>query len=148
MTQRIDMASVIPDAYKAVFALEQHVRSALDASLLHLVKLRASIINGCAFCVDMHSTEALGDGEDVRRVMAVAAWVESPFFTDRERAALALTDAVTNIGDGGVDDMAWADAVNTFGDEQVSELVVAIATNNVLNRLAISTRADQPPHDR
>ncbi len=145
MEQRIDLASSTPDAMAAVFALERHVRSKLDAGLLHLVKLRASIINGCAFCVDMHSTEAIRDGEDQRRVFAVAAWAESPFFTDRERSALALTDAVTELGDRGVDDRVWSDAVDAFGDATAAELVVAIATINVWNRLAISTRMDLPP---
>jgi AhpD family alkylhydroperoxidase len=75
--------------------------------LLHLIKLRASVLNGCSFCVDMHSREGIADGEDTRRLFAVAAWREAPWFTDRERAALALTDEVTRLGDGGVSDEVW-----------------------------------------
>lgn len=144
MTQRIDLATAAPGAMKAVVALETHVRTAIDPQLLHLVKLRASIINGCAFCVDMHSTEAVHDGDDPRRIYAVAAWAESPFFSPDERAALALTDAVTALGHDGVSDDVWSGAVEAFGDQLAAELVVAIATINVWNRLAIATRLDPP----
>ena len=135
----------LSDAYKAVLALEEHVRSRIDDDLLELVKLRASIINGCTFCLDMHSTDALKNGEDVRRVVGVAAWRESPFYSDAERAALALTDAVTRISDDGVPDSVWDAAVDAFGRETAAELVVAIATINVGNRLAITARATPPP---
>ena len=135
----------LSDAYKAVLALEEHVRSRIDDDLLELVKLRASIINGCTFCLDMHSTDALKNGEDVRRVIGVAAWRESPFYSDAERAALALTDAVTRISDDGVPDPVWDAAVDAFGCETAAELVVAIATINVWNRLAITARATPPP---
>ncbi len=145
MTQRLNLHTAAPDAYKAVLALDHHVHTAIEAPLLHLVKLRASIVNGCAFCVDMHSTEAVRDGEDPRRVFAVAAWVESPFFTDHERAALALTDALTVLGNDGVSGQIWTDAVDAFGEELVAELLVAIATINVWNRLAVAVRLDLPP---
>src|SRR5438067_5492224 len=99
-----NLMNLLPDAYKKVAALEQHVKSKLDGELLELVKTRASMLNGCAFCIDMHTTDAVKAGEDPRRLFAVAAWRESPFFTDAERAALALTDAVTRLGEEGVTD--------------------------------------------
>ncbi|MEO1061748.1 MAG: carboxymuconolactone decarboxylase family protein [Actinomycetota bacterium] len=144
MDQRMDARRLAPKGYAAVFALEEHVRSALDHRLLELVKLRASLVNGCAFCVDMHGTDLLGVGEDVRRVLAVAAWRESPFFDPAERAALALTDAVTRLGEHGVPDDVWADAVEAHGDATVAELLIAISTINVWNRLAMSTHAAPP----
>jgi AhpD family alkylhydroperoxidase len=144
MHARMNAHELAPAAYKAVFALEQHVRSAIDSDLLHLVKLRASILNGCSFCVDMHSTDALREGEESRRLFAVAAWHESPFFTDAERAALALTDAVTRLPMGGVPDDVWDAAVGAFGEATTAELVIAIGTINLWNRIAISSVA-QPP---
>lgn len=145
MEQRLNLTEVVPEAYKAVYALERHVRSKIDRDLLELVKLRASMINGCAFCVDMHSTAALKNGEDARRLFAVSVWRESPFFSPDERAALALTDAVTRLGEEGVTDEVWDNAVAAFGSSTAAELVVAIATINVWNRLSVTNRSNQPP---
>ncbi len=145
MEPRIRAEELAPEGYKAVLALEHHVRSAIDGRLLELVKLRASMVNGCAFCVDMHSTDALRSGEDVRRVVALATWRESPFFDEAERAALALADAVTRLGEHGVDDDTWAAAVKAFGEPMVAELLLAIAVINVWNRLAVATHAMPPP---
>jgi AhpD family alkylhydroperoxidase len=139
-----NLKELAPDGYRAVFALEQHVRSKVDHELLELVKLRASMLNGCAFCVDMHSVDALKAGEDPRRLFAVADWRESPFFTDAERAALALTDTVTRLGEHGVPDEVWDPVVGAFGPETAAELVVAIATINVWNRLAVTSHAAPP----
>jgi AhpD family alkylhydroperoxidase len=144
MSDRTPINELAPAAYKAVFALEQHVREAVDPGLLHLLKLRASMTNGCAFCVDMHSTDALAGGEDPRRLFAVAAWRESPFFTDAERAVLALTDAVTRLGDDGVPDDVWEAAVRELGEAATAEVVVAIGTINLWNRIAVTAHA-QPP---
>lgn len=143
--QRVDTAALSPHGYAAVLALERHLRANVDRGLLEIVKLRASILNGCAFCVDMHSTDAVGHGEDPRRLFAVAAWHESPFFTPAERTALSLTDAVTRLGDGGVPDDVWRAAVDEFGERQVVELLLAIATINVWNRLAVATHLPPPP---
>ena len=134
----------LPDAYRHVFALEQHVQSKIDHELLELVKTRASMLNGCAFCLDMHTTDALGSGEDARRLFALAAWRESPFFTDAERAALALTDAVTRLDEGGVPDEVWDPVVAYYGEAPAAELVVAVATINVWNRLAVTAHAEPP----
>ncbi|GAB3943592.1 hypothetical protein GCM10027614_32480 [Micromonospora vulcania] len=102
--QRMNAAEVAPKAYQAVLGLEKYVQTNVDHTVLELVKLRASMLNGCAYCVDMHSRDALGAGESSRRLFAVAAWREAPFFDERERAALALTDAVTKLGEHGVPD--------------------------------------------
>jgi AhpD family alkylhydroperoxidase len=134
---RLSLDQLKPGAYKAVMGMEMYARANNDPVLYHLVKLRASMINGCAYCVDMHSREALAEGEDSRRLFGVAAWHDSPFYTDRERAALALTDAVTRLGEDGVSD-------EEFNPEELGNLLIAIATINVWNRLSISTRT-QPP---
>jgi AhpD family alkylhydroperoxidase len=144
MTTTRNLMELAPDGYRAVFALEAHVRSRVEPDLLELVKIRASMLNGCAFCIDMHTTEAAENGEDPRRLFAVAAWRESPLFTDEERTALALTDAVTRLGEHGVPDEVWDPVVEAHGPETAAELVVAIATINVWNRLAIAGRVAPP----
>jgi AhpD family alkylhydroperoxidase len=141
---RINWNEVAREGYLQVLALEKHVRSRTDASLLHLIKLRASFLNGCAHCVDMHTTEALNDGEDVRRVVAAGAWRESTFFNERERVALELTDMLTRIGDHGVTDEVWSTASAQFSEAELAELVLAIATINVWNRVALSTKLPTP----
>jgi AhpD family alkylhydroperoxidase len=145
MEQRIDLQQVSPEGFRAVFGLERHVRSAVKPELLWIVKLRASVVNGCAHCVDMHGIHAIEAGEDVRRVLAVSAWRESTFFSPAERAALALTDAVTRLGDEGVTDDVWQAVVDELGQDLVVELLIAIATINVWNRLAVPTRKAPPP---
>jgi len=140
MTQRMSPATVAPDLMKAIRALEAYVRSNVDPTLLKLVKLRASIINGCAFCVDMHSAEALEAGERTERLFGLAAWRDSPFYTDAERAALALTDAATRLGDDGVPDDVWAEAAAEFDEKQLADLVGAIGVINLWNRVAIGFR--------
>jgi len=145
MAERMNIAQVAPEGYRAVLALEKYVRGRVDRRLLELVKLRASIINGCTFCVDMHATSALEAGEDVRRVMAVSAWRESPFFTDSERAALELTERVTRLDDEAVPDDVWDAAMKEFGEGGVADLLLAIATINMWNRLSIASRTAPPP---
>lgn len=144
MSQRISIRDLAPAGYQAVAALDRYVRSAVEPTVLELIKVRASVLNGCAFCVDMHTRDALAAGEDSRRLFAVATWRESPFFDERERAALALTDAVTRLGDDGVPDEVWDEAVKHWSDEQVANLVLAIATINTWNRIAVTSRT-QPP---
>ena len=141
---RIDMAAVAPQAYQAVLGLEKYVRTNLDHTVLELVKLRASMLNGCAFCVDMHSRDALAAGESSRRLFAVAAWREAPFFTERERTALALTDAVTRLGEHGVPDEVWDAAAKVWSEKELADLVVAIATITVWNRISVTSRTEPP----
>jgi AhpD family alkylhydroperoxidase len=141
---RLTLKELNPGAYQAVMGMEMYARQHTDPVLFELVKLRASMVNGCAFCVDMHSREALAAGEDSRRLFGVAAWHDAPFYTDKERAALALTDAVTRLGEDGVTDDVWDAAAKEFSTEEMGDLLIAIATINVWNRLSISTR-NQPP---
>jgi AhpD family alkylhydroperoxidase len=141
----MDLFEVAPDGVNAVLALEKYTRKHVDHDLLELIKLRASIDNGCAFCVDMHTTDWLAAGADVRRVVAVATWHESPFFSDRERTVLALTDAVTRLGEEGVTDELWAEATKELGDDLLANVIIAIATINVWNRIAVPTHKLPPP---
>ena len=142
---RLTITDVSPDAYQAVMGMEAYARRHNDPVLYELVKLRASIVNGCGFCVDMHSTEALAAGESSRRLFGVAAWREAEsLFTEKERAAFALTDAVTRLGDGGVPDDVWDAAAAHFEKAELANLLMAIATINVWNRLAIATKQDLP----
>ncbi|MFC3500860.1 carboxymuconolactone decarboxylase family protein [Micromonospora krabiensis] len=142
--QRMNAAEVAPGAYQAVLGLEKYVRANVDHTILELVRLRASMLNGCAFCVDMHSSDALRAGESSRRLFAVAAWREAPFFDERERTTLALTDAVTRLGEHGVPDEVWDAAAKQWSEKELADLVMAIATINVWNRIAVTTRT-QPP---
>jgi AhpD family alkylhydroperoxidase len=141
---RLPINEIAPDAYKAVAGLEAYSRKNNDPVLYELVKLRASMINGCAFCVDMHSRDALAAGESSRRLFGLAAWHDTPFYTEKERAALALTDSVTRLGDHGVPDDVWDTAAKHFTEIELANLLMAIATINVWNRLSISTQ-NQPP---
>jgi AhpD family alkylhydroperoxidase len=141
---RLNVNSIAPEAFKAVMGMETYARKHNDPVLYELVKLRASMVNGCAFCVDMHSRDALAAGEDSRRLFGVAAWHDAPFYTEKERAALALTDAVTKLGDDGVPDDVWDTAAKHFSEEELAGLLMAITTINVWNRLSIATRNEPP----
>ena len=139
--QRLNYAEVAPAALRAQLGLESYVRrSGLEHSLLHLVKLRASILNGCAYCVDMHTKDARLAGESEQRLYALPVWAETPFFTRRERAALAWTDAVTRLGEGGVSDALYAQALEEFGEEGLVDLTMAVIAINGWNRLATTFR--------
>ncbi|HET9877101.1 MAG TPA: carboxymuconolactone decarboxylase family protein [Mycobacterium sp.] len=144
--QRLDIHSLDPHATQAVLAMEKYVRnSGLDPRLYELVKIRASQLNGCAFCLDMHNRDARKRGEDQRRLDVLAAWREAPdLFTTAERAALAFTEAVTRIGDAGVPDAVWNDLAAEFGEEEIVRLMMAVATINVWNRLAVATHQQLP----
>ncbi len=141
MKSRLDYSSAAPGALKAMYAVETYAReSGLDRKLLELVKLRASQINGCAYCVDMHTKDARVLGETEQRLYAVVVWREAPFFTDRERAALAWTEAVTLVSDTGVPDDVYELARSQFSEKELVDLTMAIIAINGWNRLAISFR--------
>jgi AhpD family alkylhydroperoxidase len=144
--QRLSVHDIDPKAYEAVLTLERYVRtSGLDKALYELVKIRASQLNGCAYCLDMHHRDARAGGEDQRRLDVLSAWREAPeLVTERERAALAFTEAVTMIGDNGVPNDVWDDARTHFDDAGMVHLLMAAAVINVWNRLAISTRQELP----
>ncbi|MBW8910140.1 MAG: carboxymuconolactone decarboxylase family protein [Mesorhizobium sp.] len=145
MKQRLQFFAKAPQIMKAVSALNEAVeKCGLDAGLMHLVKLRASQINGCSYCVEMHSREARRDGETETRLYLVAAWKESPLFSERERAALAWTETVTNISDNGVPDDLYARTLEHFSEEELVKLTVVIGMINTWNRLCISFHAIHP----
>jgi AhpD family alkylhydroperoxidase len=143
MMQRLDFAKASPAAYKALLGVENYVRdTGLEHSLLELVKLRASQINGCGFCVDMHARDARKAGEDERRLYAVAAWRETPFFSPRERAALAWTEAVTRLGEARVPDAVYAQVRAQFTDAELVYLTLAVTAINSWNRMNIAFRVE------
>jgi AhpD family alkylhydroperoxidase len=146
MTQRLSVHDIDPAATQAVLGLEKYVRSSgLDNQLYELVKIRASQLNGCAFCLDMHLRDARAGGEDQRRLDVLSAWREAPeLFSERERAAFELTEQVTLISQDGVSDDVWSRVGAAFDDKEIVHLLMAIATINVWNRLAISTHQSLP----
>lgn len=145
MQQRMNIATATPALYKAVYGLEVAVlNSGLDKNLLHLLKIRASQINGCAYCVDMHVKEALAAGLDDCKLHLVSVWRESPLFDERERAALEWTESVTLISQTGVPDHVYTAVAKVFPEEELARLTVAIATINVWNRIAVSSRLIHP----
>jgi AhpD family alkylhydroperoxidase len=137
---RMAVGRAAREPYRAMSALDDAVE--LDRSLRDLVALRASILNGCAYCVDMHTLDARKRGESEQRLYAVAAWREAPFFDERERAALALTDAVTLVGEGHVPRPVWDEAAALFDEEELAHLLWAIVAINAWNRIAIATRME------
>ena len=138
---RIDYYKVAPGGVKAVYGLEQYLRgSELEPALIELVKLRASLMNGCAYCVDLHTKDARAKGETEQRLFAVPVWRETPFFSPRERAALAWTEAVTDIGHRGVSDALYDEARAQFTEKELVDLTVAVIAINAWNRLAVSFR--------
>jgi AhpD family alkylhydroperoxidase len=141
MQPRLDYAKVAPGAREAMYAVERYVRECgLERRLLELVKLRASQINGCAYCVDMHTKDARAHGETEQRLYAVVVWREAPFFTERERAALAWTEAVTLVSQEQVPDNGFELARKEFSDKELVDLTMAVIAINGWNRLAISFR--------
>jgi AhpD family alkylhydroperoxidase len=137
----MDYVKAAPDGYKAMSALESYVRqSGLEHSLLELVKTRASQINGCAFCLDMHTKDARAAGETEQRLYTLPAWEETPFFTDRERAALAWTEAVTRVADTHVPDEVFERVQRHFTEKELADLTLAIVAINGWNRLSVAFR--------
>lgn len=144
MQQRFDYKKVAPEVFQAMVQLEAAVRrSGLEQSLLELVKMRASQLNGCAYCLDMHSKDALAQGETAQRLFLLDAWREAPLYSERERAALAWTEAVTRIGDEGASDEVYAQACAAFEEKELANLTLAIVAINGWNRLSIAFR--MPP---
>jgi AhpD family alkylhydroperoxidase len=142
MKARLNPYQAAPDTMKAVTALEAQIQaSGLEQSLIDLVKTRASQINGCAFCINMHTHEARSRGESEERLYLLNAWHESPVYTDRERAALAWTDAVTLVSQTHVPDDVYAEVRQHFSETELVNLTVAIGAINLWNRVAISFRS-------
>lgn len=142
---RVALKKITPDVSGAMGSLHAAAVSAaqdakVEPELLELIRIRASQINGCAFCLDMHTKDARTQGETEQRIYALSAWRETPFFSARERAALALTEAVTLVHDGHVPDAVYAEAAEVFDDEQIAALIWAATVINAYNRIAIATR--------
>lgn len=141
MEPRIDYRKIAPGAISAMSGLENYVlNSGLEPALLELIKLRASQMNGCGYCVDMHTKDARARGESEQRLYAIVVWRETPFFTERERAALAWTEAVTQVSNEHVSDELYEFAHRHFNDKELVDLTLAIIAINGWNRLAISFR--------
>jgi AhpD family alkylhydroperoxidase len=137
---RLNFAAAAPTPFAAMLRLERSIE--IDTTIRHLVTMRASQINGCAFCIDMHWKEARAAGESEERLHMLVAWPESALFDDRERAALALTEAVTLLGSGGVPDESWDPAAALFDEVEIANLLVQITAINSWNRLMIASRAE------
>ncbi|HEY3557136.1 MAG TPA: carboxymuconolactone decarboxylase family protein [Kribbella sp.] len=140
MDERMNFSKVSPAGFRAVYGVENYVQGVLDHTLLHLIKVRASMLNGCAYCLNMHTTDALKEGETSQRLFGLAAWRDSSFYDDRERAALALTDAVTILERTGVPDDVWDAVLEQFGEEGAANVLLAIGTINLWTRLNVATR--------
>jgi AhpD family alkylhydroperoxidase len=142
MEGRFDYRSAAPGAYRAMLALESYLHAcSLEARLIHLVKLRVSQINGCAYCIDMHWKDLRAIGEGEQRLYSLDAWRETPFYTERERAGLAWAESVTRVAETHVPDDAYEEARRHFSEAELVDLTLAVATINAWNRLAISFRA-------
>ena len=138
---RVDYMKALPAGFEAMLSLETAVaRSGLDWQLLELVKLRASQLNGCAYCLDMHSKDARARGEDEQRLHVLAAWREAPFYSERERAALAWCEALTLLPQSGAPDDVFAALQGQFSDDEIAALTFQIVAINGWNRLAVGLR--------
>lgn len=141
-------AELAPGAYQGLMTIYRYTRACgLDLGLLHLVELRASQLNGCIYCMDMHATEALQNGESPRRLHALAGWREAPFFTARERAALAWTEALTELGRHAVSDELYKTTGKEFTEQEMVDLSFAITLINAWNRVGVAFQPDLPDVD-
>ncbi|RZS90851.1 AhpD family alkylhydroperoxidase [Motilibacter rhizosphaerae] len=141
--QRLEVSQIAPEAYRGFLAVEAYLAaSPLPKPVRELVKLRASQLNGCTYCVVLHARDARKDGETEDRLASVAAWREAPWFSEQERAALAYTEAATVLAPGGVSDEVWDAAAAVFDQDQLTALVVAAAMINLWNRIAVPTRKE------
>ncbi|WP_353944308.1 carboxymuconolactone decarboxylase family protein [Streptomyces sp. HUAS MG91] len=140
-TPRLAWAKHAPEVYKAMIQLDTAARKGLDPVVFELVKIRASQLNHCAFCLDMHTKDALAAGESVERIVQLSAWEESRhFYTEKEVAALALTEAITVLTDGFVPDDVYEEAARLYDEAELSRLIAAITTINAWNRFGVTTR--------
>jgi AhpD family alkylhydroperoxidase len=143
MTERVKYAKAFPEGVRGMMQLQLIVgHSGLEESLLGLVNMRASQLNGCAYCLDMHSKDARAQGETEQRLYTLPAWRETKFFSERERAALAWTEAITNIQQGHAPEAVYQEALRVFGEQDLVKLTLAITLINSWNRIAIAFRAE------
>jgi AhpD family alkylhydroperoxidase len=143
MSARIDYTKAAPGALQAMYGLEKYLsKSSIEAPLRELIKLRASQINGCAYCIDMHWKDARAGGETEQRLYGLAAWHEAPYYSERERTALEWTEALTLIADNHVPDEVYEKAAKQFSEQELVDLTLAVATINAWNRILISFRVE------
>lgn len=141
MEKRIDIQQLEPDAFKAMFALENYLHnSGLSKTHFYLIKIRASQINGCAFCIDMHTSDALKQGETGQRIFLLNAWKETGLFTKEEKTILAITEEVTLISQNGLSDETYRQAEQLFDGNQIAQIIMAVVTINAWNRIVIGTK--------
>jgi len=141
MTERISIKEIEPDAYKAMYELENYTKkSEIPIELSELIKIRASQINGCGYCVDMHIKHAMTGGENENRILALPAWKKSSLFTEKEKSALQITEEITLISTNGLKTETYSSAINLFGEKQLAQLIMQIVVINAWNRIAVSTK--------
>ncbi|MGE8423717.1 carboxymuconolactone decarboxylase family protein [Sphingobacterium multivorum] len=141
MEKRIDIQQLEPDAFKAMFALENYLQnSRLSKTHFYLIKIRASQINGCAFCINMHASDALKQGETAQRIFLLNAWKDTGLFTEEEKTILAMTEEVTLISQNGLSEQTYRLAKQFFDENQIAQIIMAVVTINAWNRIVISTR--------
>ena len=141
---RVDLDVHLPAFSRAMSRLDSTAGTGLDPRLVELVRTRASMINGCAYCIDMHSKDAVVKGETTQRLVSLPAWRETPYFTPAERAALALTEQVTTIAGTGLTDAVYAEAARHFTEAELASLIALVVVINAWNRIGVSTRAWEP----
>ncbi|WCM43080.1 carboxymuconolactone decarboxylase family protein [Flavobacterium sp. CBA20B-1] len=141
MTKRINISKVAPQAYKAMMGLEMYLANVeISKSLKELIKIRTSQINNCAYCIDMHTKDALKNGETNQRIFLLSAWKEAKsFFTEEEQAVLVMTEEITMISQNGLSEEAYVNASKFFSENQIAEIIMVIITINAWNRIAVST---------
>lgn len=138
---RIDIQQLEPEAFQAMFTLENYLQnSGLSKTLLLLIKIRASQINACAYCINMHSSDALKQGETPQRIFLLNAWKETGLFTEEEKTVLAITEEVTLISQNGLSDVTYKQAEKLFDGNKIAQIIMAVITINAWNRIVISTR--------
>ncbi|APU97101.1 carboxymuconolactone decarboxylase family protein [Sphingobacterium siyangense] len=141
MEKRIDIQQLEPDAFKAMFALENYLQnSRLSKTHFYLIKIRASQINGCAFCINMHASDALKQGETAQRIFLLNAWKDTGLFTEEEKTILAMTEEVTLISQNGLSEQTYRLAKQFFDENQIAQIIMAVVTINAWNRIVISAR--------
>lgn len=141
MEKRIDIQKIEPKAYTSMYSLENYLRTAeLNKTHLELIKIRASQINGCAFCIDMHTSDALKAGESAKRIFLLNAWEDTGLFSEEERVILAMTEEITLISEHGLSDETYSKAEKLFSPNYLAQIIMAIVTINAWNRIAISTK--------
>jgi len=141
MTKRISLTEIEPDAYKAMCELEDYTKTSdIPVKLRQLIKIRASQINNCAYCVDMHTEHAMAEGESERRIFALSVWKESHLFSEEERAVLQLTEEITMISEHGVKDETYNAIFKLYGEKLLAQIIMQIIVINSWNRIAVSTK--------